>query len=117
MVSNNPIRPSTVADPFVVKKLAMTKVDEIKLTIDTVKNSFFEKLYTRIKMEMNIVIMENLLNVNNKAINENINPEVKTIFSNTFILLYRKIRNQTVIGMLKLYIDGVAFGCLKKDIA
>ena len=68
-------------------------------------------------MEMNIVIMENLLNVNNKAINDSISPEVKIIFSRTLILSYRKIRNQTVIGMLKLYIDGVAFGCLKKDIA
>ena len=68
-------------------------------------------------MEMNIVIMENLLNVNNKATNDSISPEVKIIFSRTFILSYRKIRNQTVMGMLQLYMDGVAFGCLKKDIA
>lgn len=42
VVSNNPMRPNMVAEPFVEKKLAITKVDDIKLTIDTVKNNFLE---------------------------------------------------------------------------
>ena len=43
VVSNNPMRPNMVAEPFVEKKLAITKVDDIKLTIDTVKNNFLIK--------------------------------------------------------------------------
>ena len=42
VVSNNPMRPNMVAEPFVEKKLAITKVDDIKLTIVTVKNNFLE---------------------------------------------------------------------------
>jgi hypothetical protein len=66
---------------------------------------------------MNIVMIDNLLNVKSKAIMERKSPDVNVNLSKALISLYLKIRNQTVTGMLKLYMEDVAFGCLKKEIA